>query len=694
MESTSKWLSGSAPSLRLPMPFGQTLAMAFFAGCLLGATTTAAATQEPVYDVSSVVEQSYSLSGEWGIAPNVFLAPASWSELNAALQGSVEVPGDWTGQVLPSGEVLEAQGSGTLVARVWLRGTQRAGLILNSTNKAFRIFALDSHGGVLAEMSLGTPGQSLELSHPANWYTDVTSFKNETGDEPITVVIHYSNFHHSRGGLEIAPRIAELSVAKREVQQVKAGTAAIFGIFLIIGVYHLILSFQRLEGASTLYFSALVLSLALREFVMSGYLDEAGQFSALRYQFLISIEYLTMSFFMVSGALFFGSMVKNFWYERFVKCFTLPVGLGLAALTLLVDTVTFTGLLPLYQLYIVVGLVSVLVHFRQGARRGNELARWMEWGFVVVMLGVSNDIFMALGLLSTGYWGSAMVVSFVLLQGVLISRRFAFLDSQDRGLRERLLQRQTELADSALKAAEAEKHAAGEALTKVKLFQEAAHHFNNPLNHILGASELLGAQIEELKAFLDSLVDPEHATPDEIKVFEQEVERLTVPCDGSLVTIERAVARASLMVGLLRRLSGIDGVLTKETTLAEILDFVREHSDHQPLPSRELFADNGFSQRIAADPFVVGKALIWLLDVIGPEAVQTPSGLSFDAETGLLAISGGWVNIPDERLRETQSLITTLLRPYGATIRIDSAEVQIKLPLTYSQSSHRDSLLS
>ena len=105
------------------------------------------------------------------------------------------------------------------------------------------------------------------------------------------------------------------------------------------------------------------------------------------------------------------------------------------------------------------------------ASSGVELAKWMEIGFAVVAVGVLNDIhdgkwYRIDRVLECGH-GSL----FIGLQAVLVSRRFAELQLRESSLKQRLLMRQTEFAEAAMKTAVAERQAAAEALTKVKLFR-------------------------------------------------------------------------------------------------------------------------------------------------------------------------------------------------------------------------------
>ena len=548
---------------------------------LLPGFSTAALPVPDTFDATNLDRESLKLAGEWGIVPNQFLEPGSWRELRSAINETVSVPGAWTGQALSDGEAITAQGFGTLLVQVSVAPDAALGLQMNSGSRAYKVMLLSAEGRVLGEMSLGSVSQSKENEAPASWYSDILPFHSGQAKGPVTVLIHYSNFHHGSGGIHIAPKLGSIGVLKSDLGRAKTGSAVVFGMFLIIGLYHLILSYQRLEGKSALYLAALALVLALREFVMSGFLDRGLDFDATRYTLQITLEYLTLPGVIITGTLFFESLVSVLWFERFAKYFVIPVGLGFMLLTLLASTTAFTSLLVAYQLYIVACIVAVLVHFRMAASSGVELAKWMEIGFAVVAVGVLNDILMANGIVSTGYWSAGTVVFFIGLQAVLVSRRFAELQLQESSLKQRLLMRQTEFAEAAMKTAVAERQAAAEALTKVKLFQEAAHHLNNPLNHILGSREHLAHQLTTLREFLGHLVDDTEISDAEREGFEREIQKIVRPCDESLETIDEAVNRASMMVGLLRRLSGADGPSREVTTIDEIWDFVAKSSQHQ-----------------------------------------------------------------------------------------------------------------
>ena len=134
------------------------------------------------------------------------------------------------------------------------------------------------------------------------------------------------------------------------------------------------------------YLAALALVLALREFVMSGFLDRGLDFDATRYTLQITVEYLTLPGVIITGTLFFESLVSVAWFERFREIFRYTRRAWLHALHLLASTTAFTSLLVAYQLYIVACIVVVLVHFRKAASSGVELAKWMEIGFALSSL--------------------------------------------------------------------------------------------------------------------------------------------------------------------------------------------------------------------------------------------------------------------------------------------------------------------
>ena len=286
------------------------------------------------FDATVLDRESLKLAGEWGIVPNQFLEPGSWRELESAINGTVSVPGAWTGQAKSDGGFRSAQGFGTLLVQVSVAPNAALGLQMKSGSRAYKVMLLSAEGRVLGEMRLGSVSQSKENEAPASWYSDILSFHSGETKGPVTVLIHYSNFHHGSGGVQIAPKLGSIGVLKSDLGRAKTGSAVVFGMFLIIGLYHLILSYQRLEGKSALYLAALALVLALREFVMSGFLDRGLDFDATRYTLQITLEYLTLPGVIITGTLFFESLVSVLWFERFAKYFVIPVGLGFMLLTL------------------------------------------------------------------------------------------------------------------------------------------------------------------------------------------------------------------------------------------------------------------------------------------------------------------------------------------------------------------------
>ena len=137
-----------------------------------------------------------------------------------------------------------------------------------------------------------------------------------------------------------------------------------------------------------------------------------------------------------------------------------------------------------------------------------------------------------------------------------------------------------------------------------------------------------------------------------------------------------------MMVGLLRRLSGADGPSREVTTLAEIWDFVTKSSQHQLPVVEDVFGQEDLSRKIAGDPLIFAKALIWLFDLAGTEFGESTTECVLDADGfNLLFDLMGLKVVSQEKLQETLALISTLVSPYEVKCEVDGVRVSFGLPL-------------
>ena len=130
--------------------------------------------------------------------------------------------------------------------------------------------------------------------------------------------------------------------------------------------------------------------------------------------------------------------------------------------------------------------------------------------------------------------------------------------SQPDELKNRILKQTAKLASESSKRATAEEKAKREAESKIKLISGAVHHLNNPMNHILGAYELVQREMMTLRHAVFDLLECDPPDPQA-----QELQKLL---DGqfssalsNLSAFSEASSRITDTVELLRIASGIDG---------------------------------------------------------------------------------------------------------------------------------------
>ena len=146
---------------------------------------------------------------------------------------------------------------------------------------------------------------------------------------------------------------------------------------------------------------------------------------------------------------------------------------------------------------------------------------------------------------------------------------------------------------------------------KLKLFANAAHHLNNPLNHIHGSLERGVTALSTLGELVSSIIPVSSSVPEQerntLDQFREHVNTLLEAIEISHHHSLNAIKRTTEVVTSLRALSGIDGVSYEFKTLEDVLDAAVARLTI----STNWKAKNGSKPRVSFD----GSCL---------EAVETP----------------------------------------------------------------------
>ena len=128
------------------------------------------------------------------------------------------------------------------------------------------------------------------------------------------------------------------------------------------------------------------------------------------------------------------------------------------------------------------------------------------------------------------------------------------------------------LNDETERRAKAEESLRIELQGRVTLFSDAAHHLNNPLNHIDGAKRSIRRQSHELESVVMELINDDDGV-EEVQTYLKERFENIRRADH---VIENAVLRTARVVETLRAVSGVDGVGYEKASVVKVLNVALE----------------------------------------------------------------------------------------------------------------------
>lgn len=209
-------------------------------------------------------------------------------------------------------------------------------------------------------------------------------------------------------------------------------------------------------------------------------------------------------------------------------------------------------------------------------RRGFGPAKYFVWGWSFFLIGALIYSLRAMGLVPaiplTEYAVQVGTVVEVLFLSLALGDRISALHSERDAALQAVVLQSKELTNETEKRAAAEESLRRELQGRVTLFSDAAHHLNNPLNHIDGAKRSIRRQNQEIEAVVMNLLEDEEDVQDVRRYLE---ERFAAVRKADH-TIENAVLRTARVVETLRAVSGADGVGYERSSIIAVLNVALE----------------------------------------------------------------------------------------------------------------------
>jgi signal transduction histidine kinase len=358
------------------------------------------------------------------------------------------------------------------------------------------------------ELQNGVFSSKLEDSVPVRHSRLVTFHTNDT---EIDLVLHISNYNYSRSGIFSKIEFGKSKEMLSYFTTLIAGAFSIFGIFFIIGTYHLGIYSLRRKDNSALYFGLLCTLLSLYH-VLS---DESQNlaydlFSFIDFTIGVKLEYILVFILPLLLFLYVAEVfpIKNFKNIRQFIIFTTIISIFI----ILIKDVLFTTRFFNYNLYLIIFILLVIIYYSIAAVLKNFIgARIFLFGLGILFSVVINDILHRMNIVHTRYMSAYGLVFFIFLQSYLLSVRFSQAFQEVESLSKNLLTSNKELeltkervtkAYLDLEASQKQLVQSDKMITLGTMVAGVAHEINTPLGAIKANSENI---LEALRSLVQKL---------------------------------------------------------------------------------------------------------------------------------------------------------------------------------------------
>ena len=305
-------------------------------------------------DLSRWSGDTIRLQGDWCFVPGRFVGSEIRAEVMNGCTLKQPVPRSW-GSIDDLEGVKDGRGFGSYAMIVYLDGSQQTGQLAIRWERAFSAlsaFIYGPSGQLLVDpVYQGRPGIDLESSIPV-LTNHVVPF-SARGIDSFLVVLHISNFRYFSGGIWFTPSLSSAETAQQTHLSGLLLDMVVFGILVVVALYHLILYVQRREDRTPLYFALFCSGIALRLGVMAHFVESLGFARTPEgFEVLMTLEYITAPLAIIGAGLFLSEMMPSTWFKKLVNGWFLGGGLLLIAYTFIAPVLTFSSLTWVYEVHV------------------------------------------------------------------------------------------------------------------------------------------------------------------------------------------------------------------------------------------------------------------------------------------------------------------------------------------------------
>lgn len=394
------------------------VAVLFFTGC--GPEKASQLAEKGILDLSDwdfEKDGKVNLDGEWEFYWQKLLEPAAYSGPETPQKtGYFDVPGYWN-QHEVNGKTISGDGYATFRLIIKLKPGQSLAVKTESQATAYRLW-VDSEL-VLYDGLVGKTQQSMRPS------SSVKLAPVNSENQTIQIILQVSNYYLNKGGPFHRISIGSEALLRREQTLMWAHNFLLFGGLFVIGIYHLIFYMLRRKDVTPFYFGAVCLLWCFR----IPFEGMGGKFITLlfsEFPWIISYKlelltwYLCIPVFFTFISLLYpmessGKTLKISWILGLFFIFIALISPAKIASYTVLPYEIISASLGLYGLFI---MIRALAHKRQGVIM-------MITGYSAFLLAGINDILYDNMIIYTGYFIPLGFFIMIMMQSMVLSRRFA-----------------------------------------------------------------------------------------------------------------------------------------------------------------------------------------------------------------------------------------------------------------------------
>ncbi len=366
-------------------------------------------------DINFKNEQTIKLDGEWEFYWNKLLTSDDFVNINSNIQ-TLTLPGSWTKDINPTNQVSRF-GFATLRLKFTIKSGSNIiyGLRIREICTAYNLFLNNN-----LILSSGTVGRNKSEYSP-KWKNQVAIFNLSQPTNEF--ILQIANYDHIYSGVLYSLEFGRVEEIVKNQQYSRNLDMFLFGILIIMGLYHLGLFILRRKDLSTFYFGIFTLLIASRV-LLTGERILIDNINFYDWQFFTKIEYLlsplASMFFILYLEVLYPDVLKNI----FTGIFKL-ISIIYALIVIITPESIFSEILNYYFIivflicsYIIYALINAMLK-----KRKDVLLVLIS--FFILFISIVNDVLFLNLVVYTGLSLPYGVFLFILSQSFLLSIRFS-----------------------------------------------------------------------------------------------------------------------------------------------------------------------------------------------------------------------------------------------------------------------------